>query len=479
MNNLIMLFFKKLQFITYRLLAFMTIILALSSCSSPNETAPAVLLIENRLATPKAMYEIYSYSVGEQENNLEKLIEFSRKNVYWLSPDGQHIALLTPWEADGLAHPQHSLTIIDLFKGTPIDQIADAGRYDSERDWAFVSDESIVWSPTGDKFIFERNSASGQGVDLWVYDLKNTSTNALTMDEATNWNPAWSPDGEKIAFTSRKPCGKAIGECTPEEEYWDIVVIDGEGTGEPTVFDFRDTDFFVDDPYIVKSLCNLQWSPDGDRIAFENRCSGQGEAAPHDVFILDLKSGQINSVTNFVKSPDSSSIFDYGYWFTWSQTGDELYIGYSKHDILNNSFSLAGGFSIVDTKTLESINTAEIYGLLTRRGWSSDTNSFIGFTKRIENGKYASGPTLLGQLNELADLTLLTNSSKLPYGSCDEPKAYWSPDDFFIAYAMGDQFGDCTQEESGREIGVVSVDNGTFISIPLKGDIRPIGWLRK
>ncbi len=471
---------KKNQYTTcFLLLINLILILTLNSCLRIREPDSAMLLIENKISTPEAMYEIYSYSVQDNGNNLVKLVEFSRKNVYWLSPNGQHLALLTPWEADGLDRPQHSLTVIDLLTNESIDQIEDVGRYNSERNWAFVSDESLVWSPKGDKFVFERNSVGGQGVDLWVYDLNNSSTNALTMDESINWHPAWSQDGERIAFTSRKPCGKAIGECSPEEEYWDIVIVNVDGTNDPIHFGFKDKGFFVDDHYIVKSLCNLQWSPTGNQIALENRCLGRGETEPHDVFILDLQTDQIHSVTNFDKSPSSSSIFDYNYDLTWNPAGDELYIGYSKRDILNNSFSRAGGVLIIDARTFDSVSTAEIFGLQTHRGWSSDMTLFVGFTKQHKNEKLAPGPVLLSRLNESADLTILENSRHLPYGSCDVPLAHWSPDDLFVAYAVGDKFGDCVDEASRREINVVSIDNGDVLRVPLKGDIRPIGWLKK
>ncbi len=154
------------------------IILILGACATNGESKQSVLLIEKRLDAPESMYEIYS--VDQAGNQLRKLIEFSRINVYWLSPDGQHLALLTPWQDDGPDRPQHALTIINLYTEEVITQIPDAGRFNAERNWAFVSDLSIVWSPDGDKLIFERNSAGGQGVDLWLYDLDKDLTIALT-----------------------------------------------------------------------------------------------------------------------------------------------------------------------------------------------------------------------------------------------------------------------------------------------------------
>lgn len=94
------------------------IILILGACATNGESKQSVLLIEKRLDAPESMYEIYS--VDQAGNQLRKLIEFSRINVYWLSPDGQHLALLTPWKDDGPDRPQHALTIINLYtEGSP------------------------------------------------------------------------------------------------------------------------------------------------------------------------------------------------------------------------------------------------------------------------------------------------------------------------------------------------------------------------
>lgn len=463
---------KRQLHISHGLTLCVLIILALGACATSGESKQSVLLIEKRLNAPESMYEIYS--VDQAGNQLRKLIEFSRKNVYWLSPTGQHLALLTPWQDDGPARPQHALTVIDLYTEEVITQIPNAGRFDAERNWAFVSDLSIVWSPDGDKLIFERNSADGQGVNLWLYDLDKDLTIALTQGESTDWYPAWSPDGEKIAFTSRPFCGAAIGECSSIEEYWDIVVMDAEGRNQQTIVDFRQTDFFANEHFDVKALCKLNWSPQGDFIAFENHCSYAGPVDSGDVFITAIDGSRVEPVTLFPELPDSSMIYNYS--STWSQSGDKLFVGYLKTDTLNTSWLPAGGFLIVDVNTFTSVNSLEIYGLRTERSWSPDRDFFVAFTMYLQSGRFSPGPTQLGTLDDEGNFTLLAIANELPYGSCDESAVYWSPDGLFMAYATAEKLRDCVDEPLRRKISIVSTQDWQVKDVPLTGDIQPIGW---
>lgn len=65
------------------------------------------------------------------------------------------------------------------------------------------SDYGPAWSPDGTKIAFASNRGGG-AYDLYVMNADGTGVTQLTSDQATEGRPAWSPDGTKIAFASDK-----------------------------------------------------------------------------------------------------------------------------------------------------------------------------------------------------------------------------------------------------------------------------------
>lgn len=111
---------------------------------------------------------------------------------------------------------------------------------------------------------------------------RRTLTDNLAEDE----NPAWSPDGTKIAFTSYRD-GNA-----------EIYVMDADGSGERNIT----SNVGEDD--------DAAWSPDGKRIVFT---SDRGGSA--DIYIVRVSDGEITRLTNNVTyesrpdwSPDGTKI---------------------------------------------------------------------------------------------------------------------------------------------------------------------------
>jgi Tol biopolymer transport system component len=76
-------------------------------------------------------------------------------------------------------------------------------------------DQQPAWSPDGSKiaFVSQRDGNS----EIYVMHADGSNQTRLTDDDA---NPAWSPDGRKIAFASNRG----------ENDNWDIYVMPADGS---------------------------------------------------------------------------------------------------------------------------------------------------------------------------------------------------------------------------------------------------------
>ena len=107
------------------------------------------------------------------------------------------------------------------------------------------------WSPDGQKIAFS-SYRNGGNIQIFVMDSDGQNPIRLT-NEANDKNPAWSPDGKKIAFDG-------YGEKGLPGAVWtiQIYVMDSDG---------KNRERLTNGP--AHNL-NPSWSPDSQRIAFES-----------------------------------------------------------------------------------------------------------------------------------------------------------------------------------------------------------------
>jgi len=120
-------------------------------------------------------------------------------------------------------------------------------------------------SPDGKLIAVTRQEAGAAGSDIWVLDWQRAAVSTrLTLDPADDINPVWSPDGNRVAFTSFRK-GNA-----------DIYVKNANGSGAETPLLETPNDEFVE-----------HWSRDGQFLAYLS-----GPATSQDIYILPLTGGR-------------------------------------------------------------------------------------------------------------------------------------------------------------------------------------------
>jgi Tol biopolymer transport system component len=122
-----------------------------------------------------------------------------------------------------------------------------------------------VWSPNGKKIAFSARSAGERSLDIYVMNSDGTSqTRLIRATDTKNFevdfeSPAWSPDGEKIAFMRTTRVGfvnSSPSSAVPATGPSGLYVMKPDGTGLRKLS--------KEMPYAQSPL----WSPEGKEIAF-------------------------------------------------------------------------------------------------------------------------------------------------------------------------------------------------------------------
>jgi hypothetical protein len=192
-----------------------------------------------------------------------------------------------------------------------------------------VVDTDPAWSPDGSRIAFVRGRAE-RDAGIYVMDDEGAGVRRLTdggsLIDFSDDGPSYSPDGTQIAFARG---GREEGAETGDA---DIYVMRSDGTGLVSL---------TEDPVIQSEPT---WSPDGSQIAFEGYDLASGGQPP-------------SSVRLYVVNADGTEIRELGpenvQGPAWSPDGSEIaYVDVETGSIMAISADGTGGRRILDVAEL-------------------------------------------------------------------------------------------------------------------------------
>jgi Tol biopolymer transport system component len=189
------------------------------------------------------------------------------------SPDGKNVAFhasASYYASGGLlsgcpirTDPGSATSDSDIFAANVDDLLAGAEQPANITNSPGMIDDDPDWSPDGQKIVFTSHPVTDEPrfsnqTELYVMHPDGSWLQRLTNNDYEERAPAWSPDGSRIVYSCR------IGGATNP---FRICVINADGTGFAQLTNEADS---------ISDL-TATWSPDGDQVLFHRRVPPDGQ----------------------------------------------------------------------------------------------------------------------------------------------------------------------------------------------------------
>ncbi len=136
------------------------------------------------------------------------------------------------------------------------------------------------WSPKEDEIVFithrdfiQSGSTKIKNAEIYTTSLDGTAPRNLTNSQSFDgWKAKWSPDGRRIAFTSKRG-----------NDYYNLFLMDPDGQNVVRLTDRQRNDHV------------FEWSPDNSRIVFQSDSDSPGAA---DIFIVNVDGSDLKDLSS-------------------------------------------------------------------------------------------------------------------------------------------------------------------------------------
>jgi Tol biopolymer transport system component len=253
--------------------------------------------------------------------------------------------------------------------------------------------------------------------EVYVMNADGSGETRLTNNDADDVEPSWSPDGEKIAFTSYRD-GDA-----------EIYVMNADGSDVTRLTDNDDADDI-----------HPTWSPDGEKIAFSSDRDDE-ETGRNDIFVMDATDG--SDVTRLTDNDDADDIHP-----TWSPDGEKIAFSSDRDD----------NEGVYDIFVMDATDGSDVARLTDNDTtdqhptWSPDGEK-IAFTSYRDG----NAEIYVMNANDGSGETRLTNND-----ITDDIQPTWSPDGEKIAFNR--IFSPEDEEVDDGQIFVMDATDGSDVA---------------